>query len=123
MVCNVLNSETIMITWYWLLGIDYLVRSRQCSELLTADFSFFEAKKNQIENKNMEFCTAPQMIPSSEMTPCGPQVIPPENEEWHGVCSSGQDYNFYSKQKQTMSDYILSRYNSHDKLISSSDRL
>ena len=25
---------------------------------------------------------------------CGPQMIPPENEEWHGVCSSGRGFNF-----------------------------
>ena len=24
----------------------------------------------------------------------GPQMIPPENEEWHGVCSSGREFNF-----------------------------
>ena len=24
----------------------------------------------------------------------GPQMIPPENEEWHGVCSSGRGFNY-----------------------------
>ena len=39
----------------WLLGIDYLVRSRLCSELLTADFSFFEAKKIKSKIKTWSF--------------------------------------------------------------------
>ena len=55
---------------------------------------------------NIEACTAPQMIPRSEMIPkldrkwsrtandprCGPQMIPPENEEWHGVWFPGFFY-------------------------------
>ena len=48
-------------------------------------------------------CTAPQMIPRSEMIPkldrkwsrtandprCGPQMIPPEKDKWHGVWFRG----------------------------------
>ena len=52
------------------------------------------------------FCTAPQTIldrkwPSDRKWSgtandhrCGPQMIPPENEEWHGVCSSCQGFKF-----------------------------
>ena len=51
----------------------------------------------------------PQMIPRPEMIPkldrkwspaqkwsrCGPQMIPLENEKWHGICgSSGRSFNF-----------------------------
>ena len=47
---------------------------------------------------------------------CGPQIIPPENEESHGVCSSGQGFNFEHKQKQVIANHILHGYTEfHDK--------
>ena len=62
----------------------------------------------------MEFCTAPQMIPCH---------VDRKRSHRKGVCSFGRDFNFYPEQKQAMTDHILCRYDSHDKLISSSDRL
>ena len=33
--------------------------------------------------------------PRSQMIPqCIPQTIPWENEQWHGISSSGRDFNF-----------------------------
>lgn len=43
-----------------------------------------------------------------------------ENEEWNGVCSSGKDFIFiyiYIKQKQAITDNLLYRYNSQDKIF------
>ena len=37
----------------------------------------------------------PQMISTANDPRCGPQMIPAENEEWHGVCSSGRGFIFF----------------------------
>ena len=37
-------------------------------------------------------------------------MIPPENEEWHVICSSGRDFNFQPKQKQVITNHILHEY-------------
>ena len=67
------------------------------------------AKKSYTRSKlDKRYCTAPQMIPRPEMIPklnrkwsrtandprCGLQMIPSENEEWHGICSSGRSFDF-----------------------------
>ena len=73
------------------------------------------------------------MIPRSEMIPkldrnwsrtandprCWPQMIPTENEEWHGVCSSGRRFNFQHKQKEVIASHILYGYTEFPCMIKS----
>ena len=37
-------------------------------------------------------------------------MSPPQNEEWHVICSSGRDFNFQPKQKQVITNHILHEY-------------
>ena len=68
--------------------------------------------------KAKQVCATPQMIPKLDRKwsrtandpRCWPQMIKPENEEWHGVCSSGRGFNFQHKQKQVIANHILYGY-------------
>ena len=41
---------------------------------------------------------------------CGPQMIPPENGQWHGVCSSGRELQYNTIQYNTI-QYNTIQYN------------
>ena len=46
-------------------------------------------------------------------------MIPTENEEWHGVCSSGRSFSFQHKQKEVIASHILYGYTEFPCMIKS----